>query len=96
MLKVISGIIVFVAVYSMFSGDDKSTKKYTFEDDGKLTINKTITKVEYDSDKYLTCYDQMSKAHKARNLDRSTSIKVKEKICKAFAKGEHINYEGKV
>ena len=89
MLKIITGIIVFVSVYSMFDGDDKSTKKY-------VTNDVTVSKVDYDSDKYFTCYGQMSKAHNARNLDRTTSIKVKEKICKAFAKGENINYEGKV
>jgi hypothetical protein len=38
----------------------------------------------------------MTRAHNARNLDRMTSIKVKEKICKAFALGEDINYEGRI
>ena len=40
----------------------------------------------------------MTKAHKARGFhqkNRVTSIKVKETICKAYAKGEIYNYEGK-
>ena len=52
----------------------------------------------YDETKYLICYGQMTKAHKARGFhqrNRAASIKVKETVCKAFAKGEIYDYEGK-
>ena len=52
----------------------------------------------YDNNKYLVCYGEMTKAHKARGFhdrNRLASIKVKETICKAYAKGEIDNYEGK-
>jgi hypothetical protein len=51
----------------------------------------------YDT-KYAICYGEMTKAHKARGFhqsNRSTSIKVKETVCKAYAKGNIDNYEGK-
>ena len=40
----------------------------------------------------------MTAAHKARGFhqkNRSASIKVKETVCKAYAKGEINSYEGK-
>ena len=40
----------------------------------------------------------MTKAHKARGFhqsNRSASILVKETVCKAYAEGEDLNYEGK-
>ena len=40
----------------------------------------------------------MTNAHKARGFhqsNRETSIRVKETVCKAYAKGEELNYEGK-
>lgn len=40
----------------------------------------------------------MTNAHKARGLhqsNREMSIKIKETVCKAYAEGEDINYEGK-
>ena len=51
----------------------------------------------YDT-KYAICYGEMTRAHKARGFHQSnrlTSIKVKETICTAYAKGEIDNYEGK-
>mgnify|MGYP001248126640 CR=1 FL=1 len=52
----------------------------------------------YDSTKYLICYGEITKAHKARGFhqrNRMASIKVKETVCKAYANGEINNYEGK-
>jgi hypothetical protein len=40
----------------------------------------------------------MTKAHKARGLhesNRELSIRIKETVCKAYAEGEELNYEGK-
>ena len=52
----------------------------------------------YDKTKYLICYGEMTKAHKARGFhqkNRAVSIKVKETVCKAYANGDINNYEGK-
>tara|TARA_B100000959_G_scaffold17075_1_gene16556 strand:- start:1772 stop:2005 length:234 start_codon:yes stop_codon:yes gene_type:complete len=52
----------------------------------------------YDEKKYLICYGEMTKAHKARGFhqrNRLMSIKVKETVCKAYAEGQDINYEGR-
>jgi hypothetical protein len=52
----------------------------------------------YDT-KYAICYGEMTKAHKARGFhqsNRSTSIEVKETLCKAYANGEIDSYEGKM
>ena len=52
----------------------------------------------YDEKKYLICYGEMTKAHKARGFhqsNRSASITVKETVCEAYAKGEINSYEGK-
>lgn len=51
----------------------------------------------YDNDKYLICYGKMTKAHKARGFhqnNRAMSIKVKETVCGAYARGEIDSYEG--
>ena len=48
--------------------------------------------------RYDKCYVEMTNAHKARGFhqsNRETSIRVKETVCKAYAKGEELNYEGK-
>ena len=58
----------------------------------------TTTKETYNETKYLICYGEMTKAHKARGFhqrNRVASIKVKETVCKAYAKGEINSYEGK-
>ena len=50
------------------------------------------------NDRYWKCYGEMTNAHKARGFhqsNRETSIRVKETVCKAYAKGEELNYEGK-
>ena len=60
--------------------------------------NNSNSSSAYDDTKYLICYGEMTKAHKARGFhdrNREASIKVKETICKAYAKGEINNYEGK-
>tara|TARA_B100002051_G_C16411634_1_gene474977 strand:- start:314 stop:538 length:225 start_codon:yes stop_codon:yes gene_type:complete len=52
----------------------------------------------YDYNRYAKCYGEMTKAHKARGFhqsNRSASIAVKETVCKAYAEGEELNYEGK-
>ena len=52
----------------------------------------------YNKTKYLICYGEMTKAHKKRGFhqsNRSASIKVKETVCKAYAKGDIYSYEGK-
>ena len=52
---------------------------------------------DYDQ-RYDKCYVEMTNAHKARGFhqsNRETSIRVKETVCKAYAKGEELNYEGK-
>ena len=51
-----------------------------------------------DETKYAICYGQITKAHKARGLhqsNRSLSIKIKETVCKSYAKGDITSYEGK-
>tara|TARA_B100000795_G_scaffold127123_1_gene94774 strand:+ start:71 stop:196 length:126 start_codon:yes stop_codon:yes gene_type:complete len=40
----------------------------------------------------------MTNAHKARGFhqsNRNASIRIKETVCKAYAEGEELNYEGK-
>ena len=47
---------------------------------------------------YQKCYGEMTAAHKARGFhqnQRALSIKVKEAVCKAYANGEELEYEGK-
>ena len=48
--------------------------------------------------RYQKCYGEMTAAHKARGFhqnQRALSIKVKEAVCKAYANGEELEYEGK-
>ena len=59
---------------------------------------KNTSSGSYDSTKYFICYGEMTRAHKKRGFhqkNRSASIAVKEAVCKAYAKGEDLNYEGK-
>ena len=63
-----------------------------------LFISFTSQVHSYDATKYAICYGEMTKAHKARGFhqsNRSASITVKETVCKAYAEGEDLNYEGK-
>ena len=70
--------------------------KYIFS--AGVLILLTFNSYAYDRTKYAICYGEMTAAHKARGFhqnDRMRSIKVKETVCKAYAKGEINNYEGK-
>jgi len=71
----------------------------TISDNTSKTKKTSTRKVSsYDERKYLICYGQMTKAHKARGFhqrNRSASILVKETVCKAYAQGDINNYEGK-
>ena len=52
----------------------------------------------YDDTRYLKCYGEMTKAHKARGFhqsNRALSIRIKETVCEAYANGEDLDYEGK-
>jgi len=79
--------------------------KVDFNDDsGKKDIIKNLKSKEYAErydnydQRYWKCYGEMTNAHKARGLhesNRELSIRIKEGICDAYAKGEEINYEGK-
>ena len=62
------------------------------------TSTSTSSSGSYNSTKYAICYGEMTRAHKKRGFhkrNRVASIKVKETVCKAYAKGEINNYEGK-
>ena len=64
----------------------------------KSTTTTNTKKSSYDERKYAICYGEMTKAHKKRGYhdsNRVQSIKVKETVCKAFAKGDINDYEGK-
>ena len=79
--------------------------KVDFNDDsGKKDIIKNLKSKEYAErydnydQRYWKCYGEMTNAHKARGLhesNRELSIRIKEGICDAYAKGEELNYEGK-
>ena len=59
--------------------------------------NDKIRKYNYDQ-RYDKCYTEMTVAHSKRGLLKSNielSVKVRKGICKAYAKGEELNYEGK-
>ena len=82
-------------------GDD-SGKPNEFSEMSKKNENlkKETSKQDtsYLNDRYWKCYGEMTNAHKARGFhqsNRETSIRVKETVCKAYAKGEELNYEGK-
>ncbi len=63
-----------------------------------ISWNISSTSNAYDKTKYLICYGEMTKAHKARGFhqkNRVVSIKVKETVCKAYANGDINDYEGK-
>ena len=72
--------------------------KVDFNDNsGKKDIIKNLKSKDHDK-RYMKCYGEMTNAHKARGLhqsNRELSIRIKEGICDAYAKGEELNYEGK-
>ena len=72
--------------------------KVDFNDNsGKKDIIKNLKSKDYDQ-RYNKCYTEMTVAHSRRGLLKSNielSVNVRRGICKAYAKGEEINYEGK-
>jgi hypothetical protein len=63
-----------------------------------LKKNEALKTTSIYDQRYDKCYGEMTNAHKARGFhqsNRETSIRVKETVCKAYAKGEELNYEGK-
>lgn len=79
---------------------DKERKKKavdikTYKENQRVYVSK-----EDKYKRYAKCYGEMTTAHKARGMHKSTklrmmSIEVKETICKAYSEGEELNYEGK-
>ena len=66
-------------------------------DSGKKDIIKNLKSKDYDQ-RYNKCYTEMTVAHSKRGLLKSNidlSVKVRNSVCKAYAKGEELNYEGK-
>jgi hypothetical protein len=70
---------------SVNSGDDIKRKK-------------KLKSENYDRRRYNKCYAEMTYAHQQRGLLKSNiefSVKVRNTVCKAYAKGEDLDYEGK-
>ena len=79
-------IVLILGLFIWFSSGDDPVK---YEAPKTTSI--------YDQ-RFLKCYGEMTVAHKARGLhqsNRELSIRIKDGICKTYAKGEEINYEGK-
>ena len=60
--------------------------------------NVKIKNYNYDNQRYNKCYAEMTYAHSKRGLLKSNielSVKVRNAVCKAYAKGEDLDYEGK-
>ncbi len=73
----------------------KTGVEIDFSDNSRL--KEMIKPIDYDQ-RYNKCYGEMTNSHKARGLhqsNRELSIRIKEGICEAYAKGEELNYEGK-
>lgn len=96
------GIVYVSAIANDFFGKEK-VKKIKLDEQKKIErrlLKKETSKQDtsYLNDRYWKCYGEMTNAHKARGLhqsNRELSIRIKEGICDAYAKGEEINYEGK-
>ena len=96
------GIVYVSAIANDFFGKEK-VKKIKLDEQKKIErrlLKKETSKQDtsYLNDRYWKCYVEMTNAHKARGFhqsNRETSIRVKETVCKAYAKGEELNYEGK-
>tara|TARA_B110000483_G_scaffold140834_1_gene168169 strand:+ start:646 stop:1242 length:597 start_codon:yes stop_codon:yes gene_type:complete len=96
------GIVYVSAIANDFFGKEK-VKKIKLDEQKKIErrlLKKETSKQDtsYLNDRYWKCYGEMTNAHKARGFhqsNRETSIRVKETVCKAYAKGEELNYEGK-
>lgn len=90
------------AIYSLgqkeMTQKEKIKKTVSTTDTSKTKKTSKTSSSNYNSRKYVICYGQMTKAHKKRGFhqrNRLASIKVKETVCKAYAKGEINSYEGK-
>ena len=73
-------------------------KKEKIKVNNSSTQSSSSSSEAYNETKYAICYGEMTRAHKKRGFhqrNRVASIKVKETVCKAYAKGEINNYEGK-
>ena len=96
------GIVYVSAIANDFFGKEK-VKKIKLDEQKKIErrlLKKETSKQDtsYLNDRYWKCYGEMTNAHKARGLhesNRELSIRIKEGICDAYAKGEELNYEGK-
>ena len=69
--------------------------KIDFNDNSGL---KEIEKLKDYDQRYDKCYTEMTVAHSRRGLLKSNielSVNVRNTVCKAYAKGEELNYEGK-
>ena len=79
-------IVLILGLFIWFSSGDDPVK---YEAPKTTSI--------YDQ-RFLKCYGEMTVSHKARGLhqsNRELSIRIKDGICKAYAEGEELNYEGK-
>ena len=96
------GIVYVSAIANDFFGKEK-VKKIKLDEQKKIErrlLKKETSKQDtsYLNDRYWKCYGEMTNSHKARGLhqsNRELSIRIKEGICEAYAKGEELNYEGK-
>ena len=73
----------------------KTGVEIDFSDNSGL---KEIEKSKDYDQRYNKCYTEMTVAHSKRGLLKSNidlSVKVRNTVCKAYAKGEELNYEGK-
>ena len=73
----------------------KTGVEIDFSDNSGL---KEIEKSKDYDQRYNKCYTEMTVAHSKRGLLKSNielSVKVRNTVCKAYAEGEELNYEGK-
>ena len=73
----------------------KTGVEIDFNDNSGL---KEIEKSKDYDQRYNKCYTEMTVAHSKRGLLKSNielSVNVRNTVCKAYAKGEELNYEGK-
>ena len=81
----------------------KNTECEAYADGAKIDFNdnsglKEIEKSKDYDQRYNKCYTEMTVAHSKRGLLKSNielSVNVRNTVCKAYAKGEELNYEGK-
>ena len=91
------GCFAIIAIAIFFVLSIFGVLNWLFSEDDPVENEAPKTTSIYDQ-RYMKCYGEMTNAHKARGFhqsNRETSIRVKETVCKAYAKGEELNYEGK-